>query len=409
MDEITDAVNFIYNCENKEPDISDFYYVFDKLKNNLKQREYFFKSSEKEKNTIHEFLLKYMFIFYKNEGFQFNIDINFLMIFFSVKDKLQNMNLKYLDQYLYLYYLMGKKLELNALKHSFCTIINSKINKNNGEFTKKNFVDLIEFDDKFISMLEMKDPSMFNFISNLLYKSDYIEVIIKALHKKNLFSDNIFNQMIEYATNKQNIYNYLNECEYIFTQQNLKSSCYYRLPNALNMILNQKIPFNEKIIEELFTCCYNKNILDCIQIFTNFNYVPTQNILLKMLDKNVNPDKKMIQEKFMKNVEFIKDVEILLNKYSIYPNNFDIKPSNNTVVILLSRQSKLACIKQYIKKHKITLNIECLREACKHKNYKSVIKYLIETHNLKPDSECIKNSIKMAYNSQLSYVYEKSQ
>jgi hypothetical protein len=174
------------------------------------------------------------------------------------------------------------------------------------------------------------------------------------------------------------------------------------------MILNQKIMFSEKIIEELFICYNNKNILECMQIFINFNYIPTQNILLKMLSKNINPDKKMIKKEYFEDVEFMKDVEKIVNKYFMFPNNFNIKPNNNTLLVLLTKQSKLAVIKQYIKKHKLIPNIECLREACKNKSYKSVIKYLIETHKLKPDSECVKNSIEMAYNSQLSYVYENS-
>lgn len=76
---------------------------------------------------------------------------------------------------------------------------------------------------------------------------------------------------------------------------------------------------------------------------------------------------------------------------SYYPyDNINLKPTMESLYIECSKINNLPIIKKLVKLG-LKPDIVCLRNACKSRSNRPIIKYLIETHKLTPDIECIKN------------------
>lgn len=348
-----------------------------------------------------------------------------------------NDNLKFLDNYLYLYFLMKKKLNFDMFIKLADCIMTSTVSKDNNNFTKNKYVELIEFDDKFLNYIFNDKNGNGNvningdvyvdvdnnyygsrFVVYHIYKNAFFLEIIKHANNNKILTEKHILLIIKLSRNKklckntEEIVNFLYEIGCDFTE-NIYCAIYSTNDcNAINIILNQKINITSKIFKSLFTrgeryeYYDTANAINCINMSINFGYVLTKEDFILMVQHNIDPEKNMIDKKLYEDKEFIESISNAVHAINMFPNNFDIKPSNFALVTLVKNNAKLGDIKQFIKDNKLTPTIECLREACKHKSYNAVIKYFVETHNLKPDDECMQNAVNLMYNSQLSYVYK---
>jgi hypothetical protein len=91
-------------------------------------------------------------------------------------------------------------------------------------------------------------------------------------------------------------------------------------------------------------------------------------------------------------------------EYYPYPD-LDAKPTLKCLRIECGRANNLKSIKQLLS-YGLEPDIECLRNACKHKTNKTVINYLVTHHKLKPDLQCLKNNADYIRNATLTYLLE---
>jgi hypothetical protein len=192
---------------------------------------------------------------------------------------------------------------------------------------------------------------------------------------------------------------------YKFTDEiiyNIFISCDYQ---AINILLNTKIKITSNMFKNLFSR-HKDNIKDCINLCINFGYEITKDDLIYMLRNNLNPEEKMVKKEYLNDEVFIKNIAQIIKEKNIFPNIFDIKPDIESLLYLIKKCGKINEIKKSIKDNKIKPTIACLREACKHKSYTAVTKYLVDTHGLKPDIECMRNAIESNANSYMSYIFE---
>lgn len=401
-DRIHEIIVFISEHEN-DITLDNYNYVFNELKLQLTctiQKDYIdavtkyaLKHIDIEEK-IHGYLFNCMKALYDKPNFNFTLDKQFLETFFRFsaefggKYKNKNIN-KYFDIYL----LMNNKLNFEVVKILFHIIV-----------TKYEYLNLVEFNNQIIKFLKMTENDWCSNITNI-YKSKDVYNIIKYLYDKNLLDNMILTQMIYYS-GIENIYDFLNNIGFVFQESHLKTACYCCNIKSINLVLNQKIKYDEKIVEQLFSGYYGNNIKECINLFMQFGYRPTKEVLIIMIDRKISPNENMIKKEYLEDKDFMSKVEVILHKNNMFPNNFNINPNNKTLVALISNSAKLSDIKKLIKDNKLKPDIECLREACKHKANKATIKYLVETHKLQPDDICMQNSINLIHNPQLSYVFD---
>ena len=91
------------------------------------------------------------------------------------------------------------------------------------------------------------------------------------------------------------------------------------------------------------------------------------------------------------NINFTSDFIDECANQSYYPyDNINLKPTMESLYIECSKINNLPTIKKLVKSG-LKPDIVCLRNACNSRSNKPIIKYLMETHKLTPDIECIKN------------------
>jgi hypothetical protein len=305
-------------------------------------------------------------------------------------------------------------------------ILNSPVCKDNGNFTNKNYVDLIDFNDDLMNYI-FSPSHLYTYISTCSTQNSYIRIqkneffleIIKYTHNNKLLLEKHIITIIILSYNQKlckntgEIIQYLFDIGCKFTDNIIYAIFASRNYNAINIILNQKIDVAEKHFKSIFESINSyreiiiPDVLNCIKLIINFGYVLSKDDLLLMLKNNMNPEEKMINNDYCKDADFYSQAQIKKKKKNMFPNNFNIKPNVFALVELVKKSAKIAEIKKFIKDNKIVPTIECLREACKHKAYSAVIKYFTETHGLKPDIECMQNVVELTGYSQLSYIFEK--
>lgn len=90
--------------------------------------------------------------------------------------------------------------------------------------------------------------------------------------------------------------------------------------------------------------------------------------------------------------------------YYPYPE-LNIMPTMNCLYIECSRPGNVPIIKKLIARG-LTPNVECLKQACANKSNIKNITFLIETHKIKPDIDCLKEIAKQLGNSTLTYLLD---
>lgn len=183
--------------------------------------------------------------------------------------------------------------------------------------------------------------------------------------------------------------------------------CKYTHKKSINCILNQKVQFDENHINNLFDGEITE-IQNCIDIFVNFGYVVSKEILIKLLENNIDPNKNYIKDEYLNDKLFMENVSSLIKTHNMFPNNFDIKIGADYLEkIIKNKTTNFSEIKKLIKENNIKPTIECLRTACECMPTPSLIKYFVEKHDLEIDFECLENTVKAVGQKKLSYVFGK--
>lgn len=351
---------------------------------------------------VHKYLEKCIIHLQETNKIDFDLNNNFVSGVIKCNDK------KIMVIYLGIYAKFNKKLN----KTNIGTFLSFIVDDNN----ENNFDKLIDFNDEIISYLEKNITVLNKPFYNEWQPISYFTLesttkIFNFLMRNNLINNNIIFSKIMTHIDKKIIYNvfmYLSTINFKFTNFHLNLACVHQCVKSLNFLLNNKINFTEHDVKSVFYERHcEKDELLYIKCFIEFGYVPTKNILLQLLNCGINVEKSMIKNEYLEDADFMKKVCSLLNNNVIYPNAFNIKPDDKTLLQCITKHYKLDEFKKLIKNNNLKPTIECLREACKKKSNKAMIKFLMEKHGVKPDEECVKNSINAYGNDQIMIVFDE--
>lgn len=398
----------IYNIDqnNNTTSIANFDCVFGEAiltmpKFDLNAKKIFFSHWNKKKlfhnwneieNFIHDYFCKNLKIFYESKDLNsfFETVINCNMIDCKV-DSAYNICDKYIDVFIYAKCSPNKQNIINLLSY--------------GTSTQKFF-------DLFKDLID--EDILVSIFHRIKSSETKLKSLIKSMVDNQMITNKILTNLI-YLFKCSNLCNVfkcsnictiLNECEYAFTEKDLNIFCYYCDPESIQIILNQKVNFTENSVNIMFSHDHGYKY-SCIDIFTQFGYVISKDILIKMLEFNILPKKIDIKNEYLQDEVFMKTVKSIIDKKEMFPNDFGIIEDSDSLVEMIKNKKKTGSeIKKLIKEKKIKPTIECLRNACLHKSNILLIKYLIEEHKLVPDYDCIKISIELMQNSQLSYIFD---
>lgn len=342
-------------------------------------------------NLAHDYFYENIKLFSSDENLKFKFNGEFIKIFInydlcpykSPSQKEKEIICKYLDIFVKVKYEINNKLISKLFKHIE---------------PKYEYFDLIKINEYIECELRFM-------IESIIKNSNTMKLLTKFCAEKNLITENIMKKFL-CKNNSEFVATSLCENGYVFTEKDLEFFCCYCNHKSIALILNQKIKYSEKNVMSLFSN-NNGQKKECVDVFVQFGYVVSKEVLIEMLKKNIFPDKKYIQDEYLQDEIFMKNVKNIIEERNLYPNEFGIKESPRTLEFIIKNKSKnLSEIKKFIKSKKITPSIGCLRNACLHKSNNSLIKYLIEEHKLTPDYECMKNSVDLIGNTQLSYIFD---
>ena len=203
--------------------------------------------------------------------------------------------------------------------------------------------------------------------------------------------------LIEYMIEKHN-YNY--------ETKHLEMACKFADIDMIYSILQNKIIPTQKSFDLLvsrfdFTkqevdkngFCLGQNIDDIpeIKLLLDYGFCIKQPDFIFLLKRGI----------YIKNYQKYKlviddDVKKICNEILCfhYP---EIKFEKSSLINMFKNNCSMAQIKTVIKKHNFTANLDCLREACSHKNLNHrLIYYLIDDQKITPDIQCLLLVIKNA-------------
>ena len=191
--------------------------------------------------------------------------------------------------------------------------------------------------------------------------------IMKLLYTKTTIEDN-----------KQKI------IKYALENQNTKLILYFLENNIIKPTIETMNKLLVKVMIRDGPSSSNKMIAEIIDIFVDYEFKVTKEIVLLLLDRGCYINN---IEKY--NIEIDQDIINFCATKSYYPYKFHIKPELKVLIKECSKQDNVETIKM-LKERGGEFNEQCLECACKiYKNGK-VIKYLIKDCKIQPNDACIK-------------------
>ena len=191
--------------------------------------------------------------------------------------------------------------------------------------------------------------------------------IMKLLYTKTTIEDN-----------KQKI------IKYALENQNTKLILYFLENNIIKPTIETMNKLLVKVMIREGPSSSNKMIAEIIDIFVDYEFKVTKEIVLLLLDRGCYINN---IEKY--NIEIDQDIINFCATKSYYPYKFHIKPELKVLIKECSKQDNVETIKM-LKERGGEFNEQCLECACKiYKNGK-VIKYLIKDCKIQPNDACIK-------------------
>ena len=192
----------------------------------------------------------------------------------------------------------------------------------------------------------------------------------------------------------------------------LKEACRTLNLKIVNSILMCKVSPTSECIKSLLISCsfgYYKikedskaklvaEIIDCLVLF---GYVLTYDDVYNALCKGcyVNNIKRF-------NIQFDSKFLEQCTRLSYYPyNDIGLKPTMDCLYIESKRIGNVQSMKKLISQG-LEPDIKCLIQACDNKTNIQNIKYLVETHNIQPNIECLKTISKHIGNNTLTYLLD---
>jgi hypothetical protein len=270
------------------------------------------------------------------------------------------------------------------------------------------------------------------YIKNITFDEKTIDCIFEH-NLKNMMSylikknTQIKNKYIDYAiiNNNKEMFDLLFTRIQSLTVEHLYLACKHADINIIKDILDQKIQPDEKCIERMFeknivvaqeyaqlatpisSLSELENMKHKVEILIIYGYNITKKDLLIITKGGVPLEDKYVQKDFFDDIVFKNEMTNECNKNLLYI--YGIDRNKFGLIEHFRRKSSMASIKEYITKSKIQPDIECLKEACKHKNNIQIIKLLTDKYGIDPDFECLINCVMIINgNIQLKHIATKA-
>ena len=233
--------------------------------------------------------------------------------------------------------------------------------------------------------------------SNLRYATSAVKYIIDYVKKNiNLLCNSpLFDSLISYFINYVDIIKLLynkttnedNKQKIIkisLENQNIKLILFFLEDNIIKPTLETINKLLIKISIREGSSSNNKIIAEIIDIFIDYGFKVTKEIVLLLLDRGC-----YINNIEKHDIKIDQDIIEFCATKSYYPYKFHIKPELKVLLKECSKENNLEIIKM-LKERGGEFNEKCLECACKlYKNGK-VIKYLIKDCKIQPNDACMK-------------------
>jgi hypothetical protein len=232
---------------------------------------------------------------------------------------------------------------------------------------------------------------------NLRYSNNAVKYVIEYVKKNiNLIcNSSLFDSLLSYFINYVDIIKllYVNTTiednkqkviKFTLENHNIKLILYFLENNTIKPTIETLNKLLVKVLVRNGPSISNKVIAEIIDIFVDYGFKITKEIVLLLLDRGcyVNNIEKH-------NIEIDQDIIDFSSSKSYYPYKFHIKPELKVLIKECSKENNLEIIKM-LKERGGEFNEQCLESACKiYKNGK-VIKYLIKDCKIQPNNACLK-------------------
>jgi hypothetical protein len=189
----------------------------------------------------------------------------------------------------------------------------------------------------------------------------------------------------------------------------LIAACLKKNMEIIKTILAYKIPPTKECFDALLQSCYYNHhiqkydwadtVANIIDLLINHGYEITYRDVFSAMEHGCYINN---IEKY--NIKFEDNFMEKCSEMGFYPyKNLKVKPTMKCLYIECGKPGNVSTIKKLID-HGLKPDIVCLQKACDNRSNILNVKYLVETHKIKPDVQCLKNLAKYFRNSTLDYL-----
>jgi hypothetical protein len=232
------------------------------------------------------------------------------------------------------------------------------------------------------------DMAIINYIKNFnadVIKQHTLQIIDTFINKCNLIYELYpYLENLNINTKKNIIDKTISNLDKRFL---IKMLDYDSLKNNNNKIVIDdntiKNMLNKVYIREIYGASNNKLVADIMDIFIDYNFTITKEIVIMLLTKGC----------YINNIErtgFVIDIEILekCSELNYYPYEFTCIPSKKIMLCECGR-TNLNTLTMLKEKGGI-IDVECLNSAVASRKNGKIIKYIINNCNVKPNTETLR-------------------
>ena len=234
------------------------------------------------------------------------------------------------------------------------------------------------------------------------------QFIQNQINKKAHFSKDCFKQII--LTDNVKIFDSLMRAGYyesdIDPENTLNIACNNHCIKILNHFFSNKILPTSSLFKQIFPTdqedySHTSQQSATIDLFIAYGYqLTTDDIILTIKHKTLINN--------FTNTTAIPDNFIdICEQHNFLPfEEYNLKPTIKYLIYVCSQPSSLPLIKKIINTG-VTPTLACLQSACSIKQNITTIKYLIKTHNLKPDISCIQTQVSLYNHPSLTFLFNE--